>query len=116
MTTPDKIVMAGTALVAVYSLLRKKRRSITDEQTTALDIYSLAHAGLGAVMRVAGVSPFVALGSQLIWELTEDRVKEGMPDVFPDARHDAFANHAGDLASFAAGYFLVPAPEDTIER
>lgn len=112
MTTPDKIVVAGTAIIAIYALVRKKKRPITAEQEYPFDVYSLAHAGLGAAMAALGVSPAVALGSQVIWEMTEDRVKEGLPEVFPDARKDAFANHAGDLASFAAGYFVVPRPTE----
>lgn len=69
-----------------------------------LDRYSVVHAAVGAAFDVAGVSAPVAIASHVAFEAVEDGLKVATRSIWPDARPDGWKNHAGDVASFTAGY------------
>lgn len=71
------------------------------------DRYSVVHAAMGALFAASKVPAPLALGSHVAFELSENALKESrfVQRFFPDTRPDAWQNHTGDVASFAAGYF-----------
>jgi hypothetical protein len=73
-------------------------------QRAPFDRYSVTHAAVGAVFALSGVRPGWALASHIGFEAIEDPLKRATSSVWPDARPDGLANHAGDVASFAVGY------------
>ena len=71
----------------------------------AFDRCSVVHAAMGSLFELSGVSTGWALGSHVAFEAGENQLKLAMARVWPDASPDSMANHAGDFASFSAGYF-----------
>jgi hypothetical protein len=71
-----------------------------------LDPYSLAHAGVAALLALFGFS----LGSLLLiavgWEVGEHIFKDLMPWAFPHPTQDTLANSIGDICSALAGWYL----------
>lgn len=77
------------------------------------DRFSFVHAAWGAVFQLSGVSAPVAIGVQIGFELVENQLKDSFSSVFPDDAPDAWQNHVGDVASFAAGYYAAQAGRGT---
>lgn len=71
----------------------------------AFDRFSVVHAAMGSLFELSGVSPGWALGSHVAFEASEDALKRHLEPLWPDASPDSMANHAGDFASFSAGYY-----------
>lgn len=60
---------------------------------------------MGSLFELSGIPPGWALGSHVAFEASEDALKRRLERIWPDASPDSMANHAGDFASFAAGYY-----------
>jgi hypothetical protein len=72
----------------------------------AFDRFSVVHAAVGSVFALSKVSAPWALGSHVAFEAGEDQLKRAFVRVWPDVAPDSMANHVGDFASFAAGYYV----------
>lgn len=86
---------------------------MSDKVDHFFDQYSVAHAAVGVLFAISHVPPSWALGSHLAFELSENTIKRSFGELWPDARPDAWQNHTGDVASFAAGYYAARAWRDT---
>jgi hypothetical protein len=71
------------------------------------DRYTLMHAGIGAALGAAGVSPGLAFWSTVGWEIVEPQLKRTNPRLFPKSSIDSAANKVGDFAAFMGAYFLM---------
>jgi len=58
---------------------------------------------MGAMFEAAGVPPALAIGSHVVFELVENKLKEAVKPIWPDSRPDAWQNRVGDMASFTGG-------------
>lgn len=78
------------------------------------DRYSLGHFAFGVLLALGRVPPPAAVGILLLWETSEDWLKDRLPSGFPYATHDSPAGYVGDILSGLAGYvaiqFLPPPP------
>jgi hypothetical protein len=70
------------------------------------DRYSVPHAAVGAVFAASGIPALWAIGSHVLFEAAEDKIKEATTSLWPAATPDTMINHVGDLVSFSGGYFL----------
>lgn len=73
--------------------------------TTLLDRFSVVHAAVGALFEASGVPAPLAIGSHVAFEATENTLKQHLTHIWPEPRPDELVNHAGDVASFASGYY-----------
>lgn len=51
------------------------------------------------------VPAWLAVGSHVVFEATENSIKEAIEPIWPDTAPDAWQNHVGDVLSFTAGYY-----------
>jgi hypothetical protein len=70
------------------------------------DVYSLAHAAVGALLRLSGLAVGWLLLIAVGWEIAEHLLKNLVPAVFPHATQDTLANSIGDVLSALAGWFV----------
>jgi len=70
-----------------------------------IDRYSLSHIAVGALFEASRIPPTVAIGSHIVFEAAEDKIKDSVKGIWPDATHDSMQNHIGDVLSFTAGYY-----------
>ncbi len=84
----------------------------------AIDRYTIGHVALGTMLGLASVPWWVTLGQAVLWELVETPLKRRLPQVFPVATPDSFANSffdvAGCMAGWAAMRMLPPGPTPDI--
>ncbi len=71
-----------------------------------IDIWTGAHAAVGVFYGALGFPWQYALGAAALWEVVENPLKDRLPQVFPDACHDALANAVADVAAVMVGYAL----------
>lgn len=75
---------------------------------TFFDIYSIVHAGVGALGAISEV-PFPAfLVGTVGFEAVENSIKETrwLKSIWPDISPDTIENHVGDVISSSTGYWL----------
>ena len=70
------------------------------------DRFSVVHAAWGAAFELSGVPAPLALAAQIAFEAVENPLKTAYSPIFPDDAPDAWQNQLGDIASFAAGFYL----------
>lgn len=68
------------------------------------DRYTVPHAAVGMVFEASRIPAWLAVGSHVVFEATENSIKDAVHAVWPDASPDAWENHVGDVASFTAGF------------
>ena len=71
---------------------------------SAVDRFTLVHAGVGFLVGKAGVPWRVALTWAVAFELLEDELKDKAPQLFPRASQDSTVNKVTDVAAFLGGY------------
>lgn len=69
------------------------------------DRFSLVHAAVGAVAELSKIPAPLALGGQVAFEVVENDLKRSVKHIWPDDTPDGFENQAGDILSFALGYY-----------
>ncbi len=85
--------------------LDARRRYRPDEQPV-LDRYTWGHAAVG-VLYGLGELPWPAVAALAVgWEVIENPLKDALPQIFPDAHHDRYANAAADAAAVMLAYAL----------
>jgi hypothetical protein len=96
----------GTGLLYTLGAASQRVARPGEINYALLDPYSLAHAGVGAMLALSGFS----LGSLLIiavgWEVAEHIFKNLIPWFFPHPTQDTLANSIGDVLSALAGWYL----------
>ncbi len=76
------------------------------ENKQPFDRYSFTHAAAGGLFALGGFGPVTSIGAHVTFEALENSIKTKSHAFWPDSRPDSLAAHAGDVASFSAGYFL----------
>ncbi len=76
------------------------------------DVWTLGHLAVGGVARALGASFEATMILAIAWEVAEPTVKQAAPRLFPEPARDSIANKAGDIAAFAAGWWVV----DTLDE
>ena len=79
--------------------------SDTSINQTPIDVYTLAHAGWGALAFKAGLGLPVVVAASLAFEYwLEPTLKRRRPDVFPWPSQDSTANSVCDTLAVIAGW------------
>jgi hypothetical protein len=73
----------------------------------AIDRFTLAHFGVGVALGLLGAPTWVAAGWAVGWEIVEDRLKDALPRLFPNATHDTKENALTDAAAVLLGFGAV---------
>ncbi len=84
------------------------RRYEAHEQSV-LDRYTVGHAAVGLLCGLAQLPWWGTVTVAIGWELVENPLKDAFPELFPDARHDRYANAAADATAMLAAYALTRA-------
>jgi hypothetical protein len=90
---------AQTALAA-----RPGRFGAPEGEVQPIDRFTIGHVAWGVMLGLGSVPWWATLGQAVIWELIENPLKRALPQVFPDARPDTFANSFFDIAACMAGW------------
>ena len=76
------------------------RRALPGETNyDVFDRWSLAHAFVGGVLQLSGLSIGQALVASVAWEAMEPGIKTTFPSIFPSQSLDSMQNKAGDIVS-----------------
>jgi hypothetical protein len=84
-----------------------------DKNYQFFDRYSIVHFAWGCVFEASKIPDAVAIGSHVIFEASENSLKDAFKPVWPDSRHDAIENQIGDVVSFSAGYYITRALKES---
>ena len=96
----DPVVRSG-ARPACYA-----REVPPSPNARAVDRFSIVHAAWGAAFELSGIPAPLAIAAQIAFEVVENPLKRLYSPIFPDDAPDAWPNQVGDVASFAAGFYL----------
>ncbi len=70
----------------------------------AVDRYTSAHAGMGALMARMHMPWWAALAGSVAWEVAENGVKHRYPELFPYSSPDTWQNASMDTVAVLLGY------------
>lgn len=71
-----------------------------------LDRFTLAHAAIGALYGLIGLSLPWMLVLAVGWELVEDPLKAYLPRLFPHGTSDTLRNAVGDVVAVIGGWWI----------
>lgn len=77
------------------------------------DRYSIPHLAVGMVFEASRAPAWLAIGSHVLFEMSENAIKDVIEPVWPDTRPDGLENQVGDVVSFTAGYYAARALEQS---
>ena len=69
------------------------------------DRFSLAHVAVGVTAELAAIPAPYAIGAATAFEFVENDIKKVYGRFWPADQPDAWQNSAGDILSFAIGYY-----------
>jgi hypothetical protein len=75
--------------------------------TSVVNRYTLVYAGAGAALGRLGFSFFEAAAVAVAWEIAQRPLREVLPGLFPDPRHDSLAGAVVDTAAVLAGWWIM---------